>query len=75
MHRRNYTPQHQLVQVEGEHLQEPAIKPEVAILLYQAIGEELPSERQMKRYLSKMKKVKEIKKVPEESEGIITDTT
>ena len=34
---------------------EPTIKPEVAIPLYQAIGEEFPSERQMKRYLSKMK--------------------
>ena len=54
--------------------QEPAFKPEVAILLYQAIGEEFSSERQMKRYLSKMKKVKEIKRIPEESEKITTDT-
>ena len=51
---------------------EPTIKPEVAIPLYQAIGEEFPSERQMKRYLSKMKKVKEMKKIPEDSEGITT---
>ena len=55
-------------------LQEPTIKPEVAIPLYQAIEEEFPSERQMKRYLSMMKKVKEMKKIPEDSEGIITDT-
>ena len=44
-----------------EALQEPSIRPAVAIPLYQAIGEEFSSERQMKRYLSKMKKVKEVK--------------
>ena len=54
--------------------QEPVIKPEVGIPLYQAIGEEFPSERQMKRYLSKMKKVKEMQNIPEESEGVTTDT-
>ena len=53
---------------------EPTIKPEIATPLYQAIGKEFPSERQMKRYLSKMKKVKEMKKIPEDSEGITTDT-
>ena len=55
-------------------LREPAIKPTVAIPLYQAIGEEFSSERQMKRYLSKMKKVKEVKRIPEESEEVTTDT-
>ena len=54
--------------------QEPTIKPEVAVPLYQAIGEEFPSERQMKRYLSKVKKIKEVKRVPEKSEEITTDT-
>ena len=37
---------------------ETPIKPEVAIYLYQAIGEEFTSEKQMKKYLSKMKKIK-----------------
>ena len=54
--------------------QEPTIKPEVAIPLYQAIGKEFPSERQMKKYLSMVKKVKEVKKIPEKSEEITTDT-
>ena len=53
--------------------QESTIKPEIATLLYQAIGEEFPSERQMKRYLSKVKKVKAMKKIPEESEGVTKD--
>ena len=51
-----------------------SIKPEVATPLYQAIGKEFPSERQMKRYLNKMKKVKEMKEIPEDSEGVKTDT-
>ena len=38
---------------------ESPIKSEVAIPLYQAIGEEFTSEKQMKKYLSKMKKIKE----------------
>ena len=54
--------------------QEPTINPEIAIPLYQAIGEEFPLGRQMKRYLSQMKKIKEMKKIPEDSEGITTDT-
>ena len=54
--------------------QELTIKPEVAIPLYQAIGKEFPSEIQMKRYLNKMKKVREMKKIPEDSEGVTTDT-
>ena len=53
---------------------EPTIKPEIATPLCQAIGEKFPSERQMKRYLSRMKEVKEMKKIPEDSEGITTDT-
>ena len=53
---------------------EPTIKPQVAMPLCQAIGEEFPSKRQIKRYLSKVKKVKEMKKIPEDSEGITTDT-
>ena len=54
--------------------QEPTIKPEVAIPLYQAIGEEFPSERQMKRYLSKVKRVKEVKRIPEKSGEVTTDS-
>ena len=64
-----------IIWINSSHsAKEPTIKPEVAISLYQAIGQEFPSERQMKRYLSKMKKVKEIKKIPEDSQGINTDT-
>ena len=55
-------------------LQESTIKPEVAIPLYQAIEEEFPSERQTKKYLSKVKKAKELKRIPEKSEDITTDT-
>ena len=46
-----------------EILREASIKPEVAIPLYKAIGEEFSSDRQMKKYLSKMKRIKEKKKV------------
>ena len=53
--------------------QESPIKPEMAIPLYQAIGEEFSSDRQMKKYLSKMKKIKEMKKTPDDSEGVTTD--
>ena len=61
-------------------LQNPApvetpIKPEVAIPLYQAIGEEFASEKQMKKYLSKMKKIKGERKSTEDSEGVTSDTT
>ena len=54
--------------------QESSIKPEVASPLYQAIGEEFSSDKQMKRYLNKMKRIKEVKKTLEDSEGITTDT-
>ena len=54
---------------------EPSIKPEVAIPLYQAIGEEFTSEKQMKKYLSKMKMIKDVRKSTEDSEGIASDTT
>ena len=42
---------------------ESTIKLEVATSLYRAIGEEFPTERQMKRYLNKIKKVKEMKPI------------
>ena len=51
------------------------VKPEVAIPLYQAIEEEFTSEKQMKKYLSKMKKMKGERKSTEDSEGMTTDTT
>ena len=54
--------------------QESPIKSQVAIPLYQAIGEEFSSDKQMKKYLSKMKRIKEMKKTPDDSEGITTDT-
>ena len=54
---------------------ESSIKPEVAIPLYQAIGEEFTSEKQMKKYLSKMKKIKSVRKSTEDSEGVTSDTT
>ena len=47
---------------------EVTIRPKVATPLYQAIREEFPSERQMKRYYNKIKKTKEMKKIPEEAE-------
>ena len=53
---------------------ESSIKPEVAIPLYQAIGGEFTSEKQMKKYLSKMKKIKGARKSTDDSEGVITDT-
>ena len=53
--------------------QESPIKPQVAIPLYQAIGEEFSSDRQMKKYLSKMKRIKEMKKTPDNSEEVATD--
>ena len=53
---------------------ESSIKPEVAIPLYQAIGEEFTSEKQMKKYLSKMKKIKGVRKSTDDSEGVTTDT-
>ena len=53
---------------------ESPIKPEVAIPLYQAIGEEFTSEKQMKKYLSKMKKIKGVRKPSGDSEGITSDT-
>ena len=53
---------------------ETPIKSEVAIPLYQAIGEEFVSEKQMKKYLSKMKKIKSVKKPTEDSEGVTSDT-
>ena len=54
---------------------ETPIKPEVAIPLYQAIWEEFTSEKQMKKYLSKMKKIKGERKSTEDSEGVTSDTT
>ena len=54
---------------------ESSIKPEVAIPLYQAIAEEFTSEKQMKKYLSKKKKIKDVIKSTEDSEGIASDTT
>ena len=54
---------------------EPPVKPEVAIPLYQAIGEEFTSEKQMKKYLSKMKKMKGERRSTEDSEGVTSDTT
>ena len=54
---------------------ETPIKPEVAIPLYQAIGEEFTSEKQMKKYLSKMKKIKGERKPTEDSSGVTSDTT
>ena len=53
---------------------ESSIKPEVAIPLYQAIGEEFTSEKQMKKYLSKMKKIKGVSKSTDDSEGVTTGT-
>ena len=55
--------------------QEPPLKPEVSTPLYQVIGEEFTSEKQMKKYLSRMKKVKEMRRTPVDSEEITTDTT
>ena len=52
---------------------EATIKPVVALPLYQAIGEEFTSEKQMKKYLSKIKKMQN--KNTEESEGVTSDTT
>ena len=60
---------------ERETSIETPIKPEVAIPLYQAIGEEFTSEKQMKKYLSKMKKIKGERKSTEDSEGVTSDTT
>ena len=54
---------------------ESTIKPVVTIPLYQAIGEEFTSEKQMKKYLSKMKKIKGVRKATEDSEGVTSDTT
>ena len=54
---------------------ETPVKPEVAIPLYQAIGEEFTSEKQMKKYLSKMKKMKGERRSTEDSEGVTSDTT
>ena len=54
---------------------ESSIKPEVAIPLYQATGEEFTSEKQMKKYLSKMKKIKGVSKSTDYSKGVTTDTT
>ena len=53
---------------------EPPIKPEVAIPLYQAIEEEFTSDKQMKKYLSKMKKIKGMRKPGGDSEGVTSDT-
>ena len=53
---------------------ESPIKTEVAIPLYQAIGEEFTSEKQMKKYLSKMKKIKGVSKSTDDSEGVTTGT-
>ena len=55
-------------------IQELTIKPEVAIPLYKAIGE-FSSEKLMKKYLSKVKKVNETRKTPEKSEEVTTDNT
>ena len=52
---------------------EATIKPVVTLPLYQAIGEEFTSEKQMKKYLSKIKMIQGVKKTTEESEG--ADTT
>ena len=54
---------------------ESSIRSEVAISLYQAIGEECTSEKQMKTYLSKMEKIKGVRKSTEDSEGVTSDTT
>ena len=54
---------------------ESTIKPVVTIPLYQAIGEEFTSEKQMKKYLSKIKMIQSLKKVTEDSEGVTSDTT
>ena len=53
---------------------ESSIKPEVAIPFYQTIGEEFTSEKQMKKYLSKMKKIKGVRKSTDDSEAVTTDT-
>ena len=50
---------------------ESSIKPEVAIPLYQAIGEKFTSEKQMKKYLSKMKKIKGVSKSTDDSGGLL----
>ena len=52
---------------------EATIKPVVTLPLYQAIGEEFTSEKQMKKYLSKIKKIQN--KNTKESEGVTSDTT
>ena len=57
-----------------EPSQEPSIKSKIAIPLYQVVGEEFLSEKQMKRYLSKIKRVKEVRRTPEDSEEIATNT-
>ena len=54
---------------------ESTIKPVVTLPLYQAIGEEFTSEKQMKKYLSKIKKIKSVKKAIEDSEGVTSGTT
>ena len=53
---------------------ESSIKPKEAIPLYQAIVEEFTSEKQMKKYLSKIKKIKRVRKSTDDSEGVTTDT-
>ena len=58
----------------GEASTESPIKPEVAIPLYQAIGDEFTSEKQMKKYLSKMKKIKGVRESTGDSEGVDSDT-
>ena len=52
---------------------EATIKQVVTLPLYQAIGEEFTSEKQMKKYLSKIKKIHN--KTAEDSEGVTSDTT
>ena len=54
---------------------EATIRPVVTLPLYQAIGEEFTSENQMKKYLSKIKKIQKVKKTTEDSEGVTSDTT
>ena len=52
---------------------EATIKPVVTLPLYQAIGEEFTSEKQMNKYLSKIKKIQN--KTTEDSEGVTSETT
>ena len=64
------------MKISGERTSiEATIKPVVTLPLYQAIGEEFTSEKQMKKYLSKMKKIQTVKKITEDSEGVTSDTT